>query len=371
MGTDSIIYIRTDGNSKIATGHLVRCLCIAQALESLEKKVCFLVSDYTSADLLKDLASSIFPEYTFSIDVQILKSGIFDKMEAELEELQSLLTSKDSDSTISPFVSERPVILIDSYYVTDTYLSTLRSFAHVAYMDDLRAFKYDVDLIINYDVIPASKTEEYTQAYANIPITLLGASYTPLRQQFQAKEVPLKETFQDILITSGGSDPYHFTEQLAAYFLSQTPEMTLHIVIGKLFTNTRALEDLAAKNPAICLHYNVSDMASLMKQCDYAVSAAGTTLYELCALGIPAISFSMADNQKIMAETFAETDAVPYAGDIQNQSPENTQLIFSNIKEHLVSLSKNTSKRTTQHQLMRQLVDGCGAVKIAEALCKL
>ena len=51
MGSDSVIYIRTDGNSKIATGHLVRCLCIAQALESLEKSVCFLVSDEDSFSL--------------------------------------------------------------------------------------------------------------------------------------------------------------------------------------------------------------------------------------------------------------------------------------------------------------------------------
>ena len=60
MGTDSVIYIRTDGNSKIATGHFVRCLCIAEALETLGKQVCFLVSDTDSADLLRELSVSIF-----------------------------------------------------------------------------------------------------------------------------------------------------------------------------------------------------------------------------------------------------------------------------------------------------------------------
>ena len=141
--------------------------------------------------------------------------------------------------------------------------------------------------------------------------------------------------------------------------------------MGKLFTNLTGLEALVAANPAIHLHYNVSDMASLMKQCDYAVSAAGTTLYELCALGIPCISFSMAENQKIMAETFSDTGAVPYAGDIQNKSSEDMQLILTNIKNHLISLSQDFSKRMAQHKNMRELVDGCGAVKIAEALCKL
>ena len=371
MGTDSIIYIRTDGNSKIATGHLVRCICIAQALESLEKKVCFLVSDHTSADLLKDLSSSIFPRYTFSIDVQILRTAFYNNMESELAELQSLLTNKTNDTDRANSNLIKPVVFVDSYYVTSNYLSTLRTFAHVAYMDDLRAFEYDVDLVINYDVIPVSKQKEYAQAYANIPTTLLGAGYTPLRRQFQNKEVTLSNTFQNVLITSGGSDPYRFTELLASYLLSQNLEITLHIVVGKLFTNTKELESLASNNSAICLHYNVSDMASLMKQCDYAVSAAGTTLYELCALGIPCISFSMAENQKIMAETFSDTGAVPYAGDIQNKSSEDIHFILTNIKIHLISLSRDSSKRMAQHKIMRELVDGCGAVKIAERLCKL
>ena len=68
MGTDSVIYIRTDGNSKIATGHFVRCLCIAEALETLGKQVCFLVSDTDSADLLQDLSLSIFQGYSFSFE---------------------------------------------------------------------------------------------------------------------------------------------------------------------------------------------------------------------------------------------------------------------------------------------------------------
>ena len=371
MGTDSVIYIRTDGNSTIATGHLVRCLCIAQALESMSKKVCFLVSDDISAALLQDLASSIFPGYTFSIDIQILKTAFYNNMEAELEELQSLITGKSYTDAVANSLSAKPVILIDSYYVTSNYLSSLRTFSYVAYMDDLRVFEYDVDLVINYDVIPDSKTEEYARSYANVPTTLLGAGYTPLRQQFQNKKITPKEDFKNVLITSGGSDPYHFTENLASYLLSQNLGITLHIVVGKLFTNTQELESLASNNPAIRLHYHVSDMAALMKQCDYGISAAGTTLYELCALGIPSISFSMAENQKIMAETFSETGAIPYAGDIQNKTKEEMQVILTNIKEHLLSLSQDSSKRIAQYKLMSKLVDGCGAVKIAEALCKL
>lgn len=373
MGTDSIIYIRTDGNSKIATGHLVRCLCIAHALESLGKDVCFLVSDNDSFTLLQDLASSIFEGYTFSFDVKILETAKYDDLELELEELKFLFTRNC-----------KPVIFVDSYFVTETYFSSLREFAHIAYMDDLRAFDYNVDLVVNYDVIPPAMETEYKQAYTNAAITLLGAEYTPLRSQFQNQEITLRNEIKNILITTGGSDPYDFVPTLVNYFLSLKSDIEtfydsekifksfeIHVVVGKLFKDTKILEKLAKQNSSLHLHYNVSDMASLMKQCDYAISAAGTTLYELCALGIPAISISMADNQIPMAETFAATETIPYAGDIRSSTTLDLEIVLRKIFDSLVTLQENMDNYVKQQNNMHCLVDGNGAIKIAEELCKL
>lgn len=401
MGTDSVIYIRTDGNSKIATGHLVRCLCIAQALENLGKKICFLVSDSDSESLLQDLAASVFAGYRFSFMVRVLETAVYNDLELELFELEHFLTGRPLTQESVITSTSKPLILIDSYYVTPDYLYTLRKIAKIAYIDDLRAFDYDVDIVINYDVIPVSQKKEYIQSYTNADIKLLGADYTPLRSQFQNQEVTLRENIENILITTGGSDPYYFTEDIISYLISQGFAVDVHVVVGRLFTNIESLKTLANQSPFVHLHYNVSDMAALMKQCDYAISAAGTTLYELCALGIPAISITMADNQIIMAETFALTGAVPYAGDVRNKdaayisdnrnkhaaytgniqnrnivpvgNSENTkiQTIFTCINDHLSTLLQNYSERTKQHQNMRHLVDGNGAIRIAGELCRL
>lgn len=373
MGTDSVIYIRTDGNSHIATGHLVRCLCIAQALESLGKSVCFLVSDKESFSLLQNLAATIFENYTFSFTVKILETAKYDDLELELGELEIFFHS-----------SPLPVILIDSYYVTQHYFTSLEKFAKVAYMDDLRTFDYKVDLVINYDVIPPAKKEEYTLSYTNASITMLGTEYTPLRRQFQNQEITLRDQIKNILITTGGSDPYNFTSALANYLLSMKSDsktntlekkllesLEIHIVVGKLFKNTETLEKLAEHNSALHLHYNVRDMASLMKQCDYAVSAAGTTLYELCALGIPTISISMTDNQIPMAETFADVGAIPYAGDIRLITTDESENIFIKILNHLTFLQNNMANYTIQQKNMNCLVAGNGAVKIAQEICNL
>lgn len=357
MGTNSVIYIRTDGNAKIATGHLVRCLCIAQALEKTGQQVCFLVSDETSYALLKDLCDTVFHEVIFSFETKIIKSATFDNLDLEIDELCDLLNEDMS----------KPTILIDSYYVSETYFNALNQIAKVAYMDDLRAFDYDVDLVINYDVIPPSRVEEYRLAYTNAKSTLLGAEYTPLREHFQNQSIVIKENIQNVLVTSGGSDPHHFTEAVSSFITTLDFDFNIHIVVGRLFNNVDLLEKLSKKYSQIHLHQNVQDMASLMRQCDYAISAAGTTLYELCALGIPTISFTMADNQVIMAKTFAETGAIPYAGDIRN----NLSSVLNIIQEHLICSIQNKASYKHQHLLMQQVTAGNGAVLIAKELCRL
>lgn len=375
MGTDRIVYIRTDGNSEIASGHLVRCFSVAQACKKLGMDVRFLVSDEESASLLREIISI---NCTLDFSIICLKTAAYNHLESELSEILSLFNS----------VSETIIYLIDSYFITEKYLTSLRPFAKVAYLDDLQLFDYPVDLLINYDVIPDSAMASYKAAYQNARQLLLGASYTPLRSQFQNRKITVKEQVSDILITTGGSDPYHFCLKLINYLCGFDNEKNLHIVIGKLNTDRDVLYRLANKYPFLQLHENVSDMASLMEHCDLAVSASGTTLYELCALGIPTISFTMADNQLTAAKAFEEAGAISCAGDIrideekvlQTAATFMTQMsLSSNVQsgqaengDSIFTPTESSYKtRKSAHKAMRRLVDGNGAMRIAEALIKL
>ena len=170
--------------------------------------------------------------------------------------------------------------------------------------------------------------------------------------------------------------------------------VTFHVVIGRLNTDKEALTEFAKKFSTgitrnasapcnIILHENVSNMASLMADCDLAVSAAGTTLYELCALGVPSVSYTMADNQMAAAHAFDAQGAVYLAGDIRpsrdfslragnlSHRPAINDEVISriiNYIEEMTLLSDNFAKRKSAHETMRRLVDCNGASRIAEAL---
>ena len=351
MGTDRLVYFRTDGNSHIATGHLVRCLSIADACFSLGMKVCFLVSDQESKALLQ----SFDPACRFP--VRILETAVYDDLEKELPEVLGMLNEAGQAEQI---------FFLDSYYVTEHYLSAVRTTAKVAYLDDLQLFDYPVDLLINYDVIPESRSATYQAAYQNAARTLLGASYTPLRAQFTNLQPYCRDRVSNILVTTGGSDPYHFCLRLIAAFRENSflHLCQLHVVVGRLNEDKDKLYKLADELPFLQLHENVSDMASLMASCDLAVSAAGTTLYELCAAGVPSMSFCLADNQLTAAKAFDEAGAIPCAGDIRRSCDE----VLGNVMNFVTYMSENSKKRKAALETMRQLVDGKGAMRIAKAL---
>ena len=391
MGADSVIYIRTDGNTEIATGHLVRCLSIARALKkelqtagtivthSAESLITFLVSDQESKALLNG-----FFDCKEEFPVRILQTAQYDDLEAELPELISL---------VNKCKTSKPVLLVDSYFVTEHYFLSLKDHVTLVYLDDLRAFDYPVDLVINYDILTPETQQEYEHFYTHAGKRLLGGAYAPLRPQFQSAGRSLPSVSDSkichVLIASGGSDPYHTTLHLTESLLAECPSgYCFDLLLGSMNPDRQVLCKLAdrqnlctpvsssAKASTVILHQSVSDMASLMQSCDLALSAAGTTLYELCAVGIPTASFIIADNQIASANAFAQNDAIPCLGDVRM----NEEAIKKEAAHWVTSMNPYVKNQAASVRLLRyqnvsgrmqQLVDGSGAIRIADALIAL
>jgi len=383
MGTNRLIFIRTDANKEIATGHMMRCLSVANACLQKGMQVCFVVSDEESKSVFDALVRDTVSLPTSSaLAVRVLSTGVYHNLEQELAELTDMIV-----------INKAAVLLLDSYFVTPAYLEAIRKVSRIAYMDDLRSFDYKVDLLINYDIIPDNMLSEYRMSYQNAGKCLLGGLYTPLRSQFLHQRFAVREFTESactsnlhstqipaVLVTTGGSDPYHF----CLHFLEAAKHLplTFHVVIGRLNTDKEALAE-AFSLCNVIFHENVSDMASLMAECDFAVSAAGTTLYELCALGVPTVSYTMADNQMAAAHAFDAQGAVYLAGDIRpardfslrtgnlsHRPAINNEVInrIVNYTEEMTLASDNFAKRKSAHETMRRLVDGNGSSRIAEAL---
>ena len=361
------IWIRTDGNEKIATGHLMRCLSIARACADQNKNVIFLAADTQSETLLRERFA--FPS---EFEIKCLHTDYQD-MEKELPTIESIM-QRNQASSEHALHENGCWILVDSYYVTAAYLEALKNWGQVAYLDDLAAFSYPVDCIINYDMLETEKPNCYNKANR----CLLGSAYTPLRTQFQNVAYTVRQKVEHILLSTGGTDPFQVAEKLLDRLIinpyrktesehlcdSVAQEYQYHIVTSRLNSRYDALIALSSRYPNIHIHENVQDMAGLMAQCDLAVSAGGTTLYELCAVGVPTISLSFTDNHLSAVQNFTALNIIPYAGDVRSDIDGviNTICLFLDTKENTYS------KRLEYSTKMRSFVDGHGAARIAEAL---
>ncbi|MDE6433389.1 MAG: UDP-2,4-diacetamido-2,4,6-trideoxy-beta-L-altropyranose hydrolase [Lachnospiraceae bacterium] len=335
------VYIRVDGNEIIATGHVMRCLSVAEQIRKMGAEVTFVVADDRPCKLIKQKG--------FFVDVL---ETIWNELDQETEKLCDYVKEHHVE-----------VLLMDSYFVTEEYLQKVSQYTRIIYIDDLRRFAYPVDTVINYSAFADENLYESVYQLTGInPRFLIGSRYIPLREEFALKSYEVHAQVRKVLITTGGTDQLNVAGDLLDAVLrnSELMELEYHVIVGCFNQNKEMLHLLAGLHSNICLHENVDNMAGWMRECDVAVSAAGTTTYELCACGIPSICLEVAENQE-GAVVWEKAGCMLYAGNAY----QNHQKCIEQCVKSLLFYKNHYEERKSKSIRMQSLVDGNGARRIA------
>ena len=387
------IAIRVDANEIVATGHIMRCRTIAGSLAQMGCSVVFVSAD-----------DNIIPYVGEDYEVQVLKTD-WRRLEDEVDTFVDFLQFEGINR-----------VLVDSYYATPDYIKALRECGmKVMYIDDMKKEPYPANAILNYS--PGAVNLGYEEFYGDYqPMLLLGTKYIPLREQFWArsgdnegisagrgvvlgtdgevlKNIDIiaqenAEAFEgahrtygyendgveNIFLTTGGADSMGLSEIISTALIRE-PELgfkedhhkKIHLLAGRFYRVTEKIQEYI-EDGYVVLHQNVSNVADIMKQCDVAITPAGTTLFELSALGIPSVSFVFAENQEPDALYFSDKELVPYAGDFREDDAQ----VLKNIILAIKDFAKLDSTDRIEHgEKLKKLVDGQGADRIAEALLEM
>lgn len=335
------IFIRVDGNATIGMGHVMRCLSIAEQLRKNNIDIVFITSD--------DTLNSLFMNKGFK---QYSLCSKWNNLEGEFTILGPFLNSNKPN-----------MILVDSYFVSEKYLTKLRKYSKVYYIDDLKAFDAKIDGIINYNIYGENMNYD-ERLYKKL---CLGPRYAPLRNEFLINQKRVFKGVKEVLITSGGTDEYNVIGNILKYFQEKNifDGVEFYCVIGKFNKNINQLKKDFAKDKNIHFLLNISNISHYMKQCDVAITAGGSTCYELCACGTPSIMYTLADNQILGAKSFSDKNIIPWIGDIRN----NINQCLIGIEKELNILNNQTLWENRSSK-MQQLVDGKGAKRLADILAK-
>jgi spore coat polysaccharide biosynthesis predicted glycosyltransferase SpsG len=143
--------------------------------------------------------------------------------------------------------------------------------------------------------------------------------------------------------------------------------MDYHVVTGRFNTHMEEMQRLSSFFSWIHIHTDVQDMAGLMKKCDIAISAGGTTLYELAAVGVPVICFSYAENQQLLTE-YLDREGISLCCGRYHENPESVTV---KIKADFTGFVRDYDLRKKCSLQGRNLVDGMGGQRLAESLIQL
>jgi len=349
-----MLLFRADANGNVGAGHVMRCLSIADAGKKFNQQCLFITANREFENVI-----ALHRIYHFVLNTDYIN------MEGELEQVKILIRQYQPD-----------VLFVDSYYVTGTYLEKLRNCCKrfgckLVYIDDVLSFPYSCDVLINYNIYGLDKRADYLSLYKDssnrtgMPQFLLGTDYAPLRKEFTMLPLrKIKQRTTDILISTGGADFEHIGLKLIRE-INQNDECsdyTFHFIIGGMNEDRAKIKQLAESKPYIMLHENVQDMSVLMRKCDVAISAAGSTLYELCATQTPAVTYILADNQIPGAEEFERHGIFKNCGDFRKLGDELPKRL---VREILI-LAKDYDKQIGITKKQSIIVDGKGAERIVK-----
>ena len=341
MSSDRLL-IRVDAAPHLGAGHALRCLALAQAWRAGGGKVTF-----ATASMLPPLRDRLVAEG------------------AELAELPPSADRRDDARRTARLATTRRAawVVVDGYAFDDAYERTLHdSGLRVLSLDDYGHARHDfATAVLNQN--PAAAEIGYPPYAARRQ--LLGRDYVLLRNEFRRPSRPRVEPARPprrILVTLGGSDPENLTQTVVDALISGAPpEREPAVVVGPGYAAVDRLRSSLTSVPGCSLHVNVSDMAPLMDEVDLAVSAAGSTMWELAHRGVPTLSITTADNQRVVAA------ACRRAGLSLDLGPPDAELA-GRLRAALSALSVEPDRMAAMSTAGRRLIDGRGADRVAHIL---
>lgn len=319
------IFIRADGGKGIGLGHVMRMIVLGTELQK-NNEVIFICRD----NLRNKFEAGIkkIQECGFNV-IRINEENCID----EIIDIQKKYNAD--------------MFITDSYDVDEDYFHKLKKFFRITgYVDDVNKCKMDVDFIINQN-INAYDLDYHSTVKSNTRL-FLGTKYCMIRKKFREvyKHKVLKDNVNNILLTLGGMDNDENTLKILDKI--KTCNKNINIVIGNAFEKNliEKIFDAAQKNENIYAYEN-ANMSQLMLKCDIAISACGSTLYELSAMKVPAIGIVLAENQKYVAEKMKNMGLILDCFYIENIDNIDLMSMLNKLIENKL-LRKNIIKKQEQ-----------------------
>lgn len=348
------IIVRADASSSIGSGHVTRCLTLADRLAARGAEVVF---------ASQDLQGNLITE-TERRGYRVLRlSGQLGSDPTGAEEADARAFTAAIEQ-LAPIEGQRRAdwIIVDHYHLAETWQRRVRPCTtRMMAIDDLADRRHAVDILLDQNLVQDFE-HRYDPFIDSDCLALLGPRYALLAQNYAALRPAVRRDTNvpaNILVYFGGADTRLTT--LAAKALDQLPQaFSATIVLDEGNVQHQTILTLAAQNPRLKLIGRLPDLAAAMLASDLFVGASGTTSWERLCVGLYAVVVSLADNQVPLARELARRGFIDWLGDA---STVTLDALTTAIADAIAAPA-----RPERAQAMMDIVDGLGAERVSDVL---
>jgi UDP-2,4-diacetamido-2,4,6-trideoxy-beta-L-altropyranose hydrolase len=338
------LIIRADASIAIATGHVMRCLALAEAWQDAGGNVVFAMAESTPA-----------------IEARLRLE------EMEIVQLNASPNSIEDARTVSALANDRQAtwVVVDGYRFDSEYQRNLKHAGlKLLFIDDLGQCKHcSADIVLDQNVHASEKMYAKREPYTQL---LLGPRHVMLRREFRVRRDwrrKIPQLGRKLLITMGGSDPDNLTLRLIdAFPRISVPDLEITVVAGGSNPQLAELRRKVAElDLPIHLVANASNMPDLMAQADVAIICAGGTLWELLYMGCATLSYFRTTVQGQIIAELDDMGAVHSMGSVEDFDQNS---LVRAVDETMAC----QDRRERMARLGRTLVDGEGIGRVLDSV---
>ncbi len=346
------IAFRVDLTSSIGSGHMRRCLTLANQAARLGLDTYFVrsASDSTPNEWFianghKALRTSFSPTTPWNL-----------KSNPQWADPQLIADEEADAMAFIAVTSENPpdVVVLDNYFLTQRWVDFVRSRIHSRFvaLEDLLRMWGDIEFVVNGNLGGHVAVAPWSNArrLEGPKYAFLSEEYRTIRSQTM---LPAHERDR-VMIFAGGGD----TVDLSIKYLAMAADcgFQIDVVSSSSSLDLRKLKEAVKGVPAATLHLDVPSLATLYSQTRLALGAGGTSSWERACLGVPSVVSSIAENQIPICEALSDHGLARNLGLAD-------EIDLKSGKQIVRDLLNSPSDLTRMSDRGMQVVDGLGALR--------
>lgn len=331
-----VVAFRVDASLQIGAGHVMRCLALAEGLREQGTQCWFISRKHPGhlVDLIREKGFEVSVLPVGDADAEPKENGL-----TPLPRHAAWLScgwKTDAEQTGSVLKRLQPEwVVVDHYGLDARWESALKPYgSKLMVIDDLADRSHDCDLLLDQNL---QEPGRYNALIPKTCHTLIGPRYALLRPQFATRKRASRQrdgSVHRVLVFFGGADPSDETlKVLTAIKMLGRTDITVDVVVGHANPCRADVERVCRSIPNVNCHHHVNDMATLMTEADLFVGAGGSSSWERCCVGLPALVMATASNQLGQSEALARAGAQLYLGPAQSVTSERLASIIRTVLE--------------------------------------